>query len=312
MNKNKQDSLNPVGITNIGDPFILFHQGVYYLYATSFVAGFYVWTSKDLKHWSQPQMAYQMGASSFGKRDYWAPEVVYHHGKFVMHYSARDKDSESLRIGVAISESPLGPFVDVFPGKPMFDLGFAVIDGHVFFDQGIPYFYFSRDCSEYLYEGRHESHIYVCTLNEDLTKLATTPQCVLKPEQPWETITGEWRWNEGPFVTKNEGIYYLMYSSGFYASNTYAIGYATSSSPLGPFVKAAENPILKTVPNQISGPGHNCLFKGLDQSIYAAYHVHTHYHQPSENRQVFIDRVQFQQQKLMIVGPTMRLNKDHE
>jgi beta-xylosidase len=100
-----------------------------------------------------------------------------------------------------------------------------------------------------------------------------------------------------------------MYSSGFYASSTYAIGYATSKSPLGPYKKAAENPILKTIPSIISGPGHNCLFLGHDQQLYSAYHVHTYYEQPSHDRQVFIDRVHFHQNKLSIEGPTIRLPK---
>jgi len=303
-------SLNPVGITNIGDPFILYHQGVYYLYATSFVPGFYVWTSTDLVTWSSPKLAYAHGSRSFGSSDFWAPEVVYHQGEFTMHYSARHAQSKSLRIGVAKSPSPLGPFVDVSEQQPMFDLGYAVIDGHVFFDKGTPYFYYARDCSEYVVEGRHESHIYVTTLDPTLTKLTSPPTLVMKPEQTWETITGDWRWNEGPFMTKHGDLYYLMYSSGFYASNTYAIGYATSLSPLGPFKKANENPILKTVPEKISGPGHNCLFVGHDNALYAAYHVHTHYHQPSADRQVFIDRVHFQNQQLAIQGPTMRLKPE--
>lgn len=302
-------SFNPIGISNIGDPFVLFHKGVYYLYATSFIQGFYVWTSTDLLTWSTPQLAYTHSNRSFGDSDYWAPEVVYHQGEFTMHYSARHTTSKSLRIGVAKSLSPLGPFVDVDSQQPMFDLGYAVIDGHVFFDQGIPYFYFSRDCSEYVVDGRHESHIYVSTLDASLTKLLSEPTLVLKPEQPWETITGDWRWNEGPFVIKHGSLYYLMYSSGFYAASTYAIGYATSVSPLGPFKKANENPILKTVPEKISGPGHNCLFVGHDQALYAAYHVHTHYHEPSANRQVFIDRVHFENELLVIQGPTMRTKR---
>jgi beta-xylosidase len=309
MESKTKVSLNPTGITNIGDPFILFHQGTYYLYATSFIDGFYVWTSKDLQSWSKPTIAYQKNNGSFGNSDFWAPEVIYHQGRFIMHYSARMAANQSLRIGVAVSDHPLGPFIDVYDQQPMFDLGYAVIDGHVFIDHGVRYFYFSRDCSEYVVEGRHESHLYVATLTEDFTALTSEPKPMLKPEQTWETITGEWRWNEGPFVTKHNDTFYLMYSSGFYASSTYGIGYATSKSPLGPFTKAAENPILKTIPSVISGPGHNCLFLGHDQQLYSAYHVHTYYEQPSHDRQVFIDRVHFHQNKLSIEGPTIRLPK---
>jgi len=296
---------NPIGITNIGDPFVLKHHDVYYLYATSFIDGFYCWTSKDLIHWSKPNQVYQMSERSFGYKDYWAPEVVYHNGEFIMHYSARAKDTHSLRIGVATSKHPLGPFLDVHDGKPMFDHGYAAIDGHVFKDQGKYYFYFDKDCSEHMVDGRHESHIYVAELDESLTKMITEPKLVLKPEQDWEIITGDWRWNEGPFMLKKEDTYYLMYSGGFYASHTYSIGYATSKSPLGPFVKASENPVLKSVPNMISGPGHNSVTLGPDGKMYCIYHVHTHQDAPSENRQVFMDVLDIKEAKLYVFGPTI-------
>ncbi|RJX23599.1 MAG: glycosidase [Acholeplasma sp.] len=299
---------NPIGITNIGDPFILKHNDRYYLYATSFIDGFYCWVSDDLNHWDHPIQVYTMSERSFGYKDFWAPEVVYHHGKFVMHYSARSKMSHSLRIGVAIADHPLGPFIDVYDGKPMFDFEYATIDGHVFSEQGHHYFYFDKDCSEHIYEGRHESHIYMAELDETLTQLITEPIFIMKPEQDWEISTGQWRWNEGPFIIKDQKDYYLMYSAGFYASSSYSIGYAKSQSPLGPFVKAEENPILKSIEGHISGPGHNSVVKGPDQTLICVYHVHTHHESPSENRQVFMDKIVFEQGKLKIIGPTLGIN----
>lgn len=296
MNHNRQ----PLGVSNIGDPFILLYQKTYYLYATSFIDGFYVWTSKDLISWSPPSIAYAMGDRSFGQSDYWAPEVVNHQGIFIMHYSSRDPYTKSLRIGVATSLSPLGPFIDVFDKQPMFDFGYAVIDGHVFIDDHQYYFYYSRDCSEYIVDGRHESHIYVAKLDPSLTRLTSEPTLVLKPEQSWETVTGEWRWNEGPFVIKVDALYYLMFSSGFYASDTYALGYATSTSPFGPFQKALENPILKTTLPTLSGPGHNCVFYSQSQQWLCAYHGHTFIDQPSSNRQLFIDRLIIDNSKIIL------------
>jgi beta-xylosidase len=296
MNHNRQ----PLGITNIGDPFILTYKGMYYLYATSFIDGFYVWTSKDLITWSNPMIAYAMGPRSFGDKDYWAPEVKYHQGQFVMHYSSRDTQSKSLRIGVATSPSPLGPFIDVYDKQPMFDFGYAVIDGHVYQEGDDYYFYYSRDCSEYVVEGRHESHIYVVKIDKTLTRILSEPTLVLKPEQSWETITGDWRWNEGPFVFKQGEFYYLMFSSGFYASDTYALGYATSTSPFGPFVKAQENPILKTTLPTLSGPGHNSIFYSHNHQWLCAYHGHTYIDNPSSNRQLFIDQLIIDRSKIQL------------
>lgn len=50
-----------------------------------------------------------------------------------MQYTARRKSNHSLWIGVAVSDSPEGPFADVHNG-PVFDLGYAAIAGHVFID----------------------------------------------------------------------------------------------------------------------------------------------------------------------------------
>lgn len=299
---------NPIGITNIGDPFILEWKGMYYLYATSAEDGFLVWSSENLVHWSQPVQAYKAGRKSFGYRDFWAPEVVWNNGKFIMHYSARWKENKSLRIGAAESESPLGPFTDVFDGKPMFDLGYAAIDGHIFKDDdGRNYIYYSRDCSENITEaGYWESHIYGAELSEDLLHLKGNAERLIIPEQDWECGTWDMhRWTEGPYMLKQGGRYYLMYSANYYASREYCIGYASSCSPLGPFVKADNNPVLGFVEGKVSGPGHNSAVCTGDGQIWCVYHVHTDYNQPGGDRQVFLDKMFITDGKLRIEGPSL-------
>lgn len=301
---------NPTGITNIGDPFILVENGKYYMYATSFIDGFYCWISDDLQTWSKPIECYKINDRSFGYMDFWAPEVVKHGDKYIMHYSARWKKNDSLRIGVAIANSPKGPFIDVYDKKPMFDFGYAVIDGHIFKDDnGKNYFYYSRDCSEHIVNGYHESHIYGVEIADDLITFISDPLLIIKPEMDYETIipnddkAKNFRWNEGPFMLKENNTYYLMYSANFYADKHYCIGCAVSINPLQGFVKY-ERPILKYVEDNISGPGHNCVFIGKDNQMYCAYHIHTFYDKPSHNRQMFIDKLNFQNNVLTINGPT--------
>lgn len=288
-------------ITNIGDPFVLRFKDKYYMYATSFIDGFNVWQSADLINWSAPVQAYKAGERSFGYADFWAPEVTLREdGKFVMHYSARSARDDALHIGVALSDSPQGPFVDIYDNRPMFDFGYATIDGHVLIDGDKRYFYYSRDCSQYVYHGRKESHVYVLELDRSLTEVISQPTLVLHPEQQWEKATGDCRWNEGPFVIKQDGLYYLMYSSGFYASSTYSMGYAVSSSPLGPFEKAKENPILRSVKGKLSGPGHNCVVKDFNGRMYCVFHEHTFENQPGENRRMCICPMTIRNGKIII------------
>lgn len=302
---------NPMPIQNIGDPFVLrAPDGTYYCYATSAPDGFKAWTSSDLIDWQEAGYVYKRQPDSWGESDFWAPEVVFHNHKYYMHYSARWGKNQSLRMGAAVADSPLGPFTDVF-NQPMFDFGYAVIDGHVFFDEdGRKYFYYSRDCSENIVDGRHESHLYVLELNDDLLSFKGEPILITQPEQEWEIRSGvEWRWNEGPFVLKHDGKYYLMYSANFYASRDYSVGYAVAESPLGPFIKAAHNPILVSPNTEISGPGHNSVTTSPDGSeLFIVYHIHTDPQHPSGDRQVCIDRMGFRADGTMYVnGPTNTL-----
>jgi GH43 family beta-xylosidase len=299
---------NPLPIKNIGDPFVLHTpDGEYYCYATSAPDGFKAWTSSDLVHWTEIGYVYQRRQDSWGESDFWAPEVVLYKGKYFMHYSARWGKNQSLRIGVATADAPNGPFVDVF-NQPMFDFGYAAIDGHVLLDEdGRSYFYYSRDCSENIVDGRHESHLYVAELNDDLVSFKGTPLLIARPEQEWETrFDAEWRWNEGPFVVKHQGRYYLMYSANFYASRNYSVGYAVSENPTGPFVKAAQNPVLFSPNAAISGPGHNSVTTSLDgKELFIVYHIHTDPEHPSGDRQVSIDRMGFREDgSLYVTGPT--------
>jgi len=297
---------NPIGITHIGDPFILRdNNGSFFLYATSFVNGFRVWSSSDLSEWKDCGLCYKAGIDSFGYEDFWAPEVVCHNGCYIMHYSARWKKNKSLRIGVAISDSPSGPFIDI-KDEPMFDLGYPAIDGHVFIDDdGEKYFYFAKDCSENIVDGKHESHMMVAKLDDSLEALSTEPIFLFKAEHPWETMCdAEWSWNEGPFMLKQNHLYYLMYSANFYASKEYSICYAVSDSPMGPFIKGADNPILAFREGLVSGPGHNSVIK-LGDELLCAYHVHTDYDNPSQNRQVYFDKMRFENGQLKIDGPTV-------
>lgn len=299
---------NPVGgMTNIGDPFVLKDKDKYYMYATSAATiGFRAWESDNMIDWEEKGLVYDISeqTNQWATGDFWAPEVIKYNGKFYMTYSARNKEGH-LQISVAVSEKPLGPFKDV--STEIVKQEGAYIDGHIFVeDDGTPYFYYVKDCSENIIDGHHISQIFVQKMSEDLTSLIGEPELLLEPDQAWEGLGGDYQWNEGPFVLKHDKKYYLMYSSNYFASEDYSVGYATSDNPMGPFKKAEENPILsKDLENGISGPGHNSVTVGLDRkTLYTVYHTHTYPEAPSGDRQMNIDKLYFKDGKLLIDGPT--------
>lgn len=295
--------IEKTNIVNIGDPFVLLENGTYYLYATSASDGFLVWKGTDLN--KLEKVGYCLEAkNSFGDGRFWAPEVVKRKdGKFILHYTA-NMPNAGLRCGVAIADSPLGPFADVFPGKPMFDLGGGTIDATCFVDDdGSAYLYYSRDCWDNVVDGVNTSQIFAVRLDETLTRVVSSPVLVATPQKRWEThkipapcirdvdryVQEEkhvaFLWNEAPYVVKRNGLYCLTYSANCFDSRYYGVGLAVSRSPLGNFVKA-EEPLLQINDGQTCGVGHSAFFTTQQNKTMMVFHCHTDYNNPSGNRRV--------------------------
>lgn len=285
-------------ITGIGDPFTLLYDGKYYIYATNAPDGFRVYTSDDLITLKDEGYCYK--DCPWGMGSYWAPEVIYFNGKFIMHYTCRWKEKKSLRMSTAVADSPLGPFKDI-SDTPLFEFGYAAIDGTAFIDDdGQGYFYFSRDCSENEINGIHESHTYCVKLDSEMLRPVGEPVFVSAPTTEWEKKSGDWRWNEGPAMLKHNGKYYLSYSANYYAGKYYSVCYSTSTKPMEGFIKAAENPILSYIEGEMSGPGHNAYFKDKEGNLMTSFHIHTDYDHPSGNRRICFAPVHFENDKLVI------------
>ena len=300
---------NPSRINGIGDPFIIrdHKTGVYTAIATSASIGFYGWDSEDLVNWGSKYWVYQRPENTWSTDSYWAPEVVFYNDAYYMFYTARDK-SGRLLISVAKSDSAAGPYEDVYPEKPVFDFGYAIIDASVFVDDdGRAYMYYSKDCSENVINGQHVSEIYGVELNEDLLSIKGEPVLLTRPDSRWENPQRDWVWNEGPIVQKHNNEYYLAYSANMFESPAYSVGYAKSANPLGPYEKAEENPILAAKQLEgISGSGHHSYLNSPDgKELFTAYHTHTVPQKPSGNRQLAIDRALYTEDgKFIVNGPT--------
>jgi beta-xylosidase len=280
----------------MGDPFMLYHGGKYYLYGTtSSGSGFKCWSSEDMNGWKSEGFVYKETEDSWGEKNYWAPEVYSYNGSFYMVYSCAGKDTSNKRmlLCLAKSDSPTGPFTDV--KAPWFDPGYSCIDAHIFFDtDGRIYLYYDKVGYEGEWpDGHLFGYIFCRELGKDLMPVSDPVFCS-KAEQPWEhPLSNRSRCNEGCSVIKHDGVYYMTYSANHYQDPYYGIGYSTSSSPFGPWIKSESNPLIGMNPEKgIYGPGHNSYVMSPDSSErYIVYH--THVSKTNSRRLVRVAKVYF-------------------
>jgi beta-xylosidase len=209
---------------------------------------FTCWSSPDLVNWKNEGTILDLPKDlTWAKERAWAPAIVEKGGKYFYYYSA------DVNIGVAVSDQPTGPFKDPL-GKPLVPKGSKrgqMIDPMVFIDD---------DGSAYLYFGQGQCN--AVKLNEDMISYDSTKMISFKPEG----------YNEGSFVFKRNGKYYLMWSEFDTRDPRYSVAYATADAPLGPFTKATSNPVLKGK-GLVKGAGHHSVVKvpGKDE-WYIVYH----------------------------------------
>ncbi|MDE6098856.1 MAG: glycoside hydrolase family 43 protein [Muribaculaceae bacterium] len=331
---------NPVPL-KFGDPFLLHaSDGNYYMYGTSLSDGFEAYVSYDgLRGWEPLGQVYKGGQPGQWNQDcFWAPEVYERDGRYYMFYSANSRNNptaeeENFKIGVAVSDTPAGPFVDLY-NRPVFEIDYPVIDANVYFDDasGKAYLYYSRCCYKHpveseiaeelrrqgIYDYIEESWVYGVELKPDFSGICGEPVLLLAPPTKAGDRQSEWesrsatrheanrRWTEGSYIFRHGDTYYMMYSANFYGGGNYAVGYATSHSPLGPFVKADNNPVLQenaSSGGRVLGTGHNMVVKHTDGTYYTVYHGRMT-DNPGE-RVVFVDKLEIGKDgRLRVVGPT--------
>ncbi|EKE72333.1 glycoside hydrolase family 43 protein [Gallaecimonas xiamenensis] len=263
------------------DPAALVHDGTVYLYTGHDEAkdnkGFFkmndwlVFSSTDMVNWQRHGPRLSVTDFSWAKGDAWASQAIEKDGKFYWYITARHKDDKpGFAIGVAVGDSPLGPFKDA--------RGSALITNDMTtdtpndWDDIDPSVFIDDDGQAYLFWGNTKPRY--AKLKANMTELDGPIEPLDLPD-----------FTEAIWVHKKGELYYLSYASDFPEK----IVYATSSSIKGPWQ-------YRGILNEVAGnspTNHQAIieFKGKDYFIY-----HTGAAQPDGGefrRSVAIDRLYY-------------------
>lgn len=279
-----EPSFVPVYKDNFPDPAIVLHNGEFVAYSTNDGPNLPMLTSRDLVNWSpvatadgrridgMPRLA------SWAKEGRtWAPEVMRVGAKWLLYYTAASTKIGRQCIGVAVADTPKGPFVDPSP-EPLVcqPAEGGTIDANPFRDaDGKLYLYYKSDGNAV---GRR-TYIWGQQLSADGLKLAGQPVPLMKDDQKWE-----YKLVEAPSMVRvPTGGYQMFYSAAYYGwdypkerLSNYATGYANCTGPLGPCTDAPANPLLHSFNDRqagcVSGPGHPAVFN-VGQKYFIAFHA---------------------------------------
>ncbi|KAK0776769.1 hypothetical protein LTR59_014100 [Friedmanniomyces endolithicus] len=190
----------------------------------------------------------------------WAPDVMQvADGTFVMYYSALAAPSPTHHcIGAATASSVLGPYTPVGPEAMIcpLDQGGA-IDASGFIDNGQRYVVYKVD-------GNSIGHGGAC--NNAIAPFVSTPIILQPVAADGITFNGaattlldnagasDQGVVEAPALMMSGSTYVLFFSSNCFADGHYTLSYATSTSVMGPYARAAQ-PLLQTGDNGFASPG---------------------------------------------------------
>ncbi len=297
---------NPVySAAEAPDPSVLDDHGThhdYWAYTTGNL--FPILHSTDLVHWKRSGTAFtRRPAWALRSGDWhpWGPNTVdvrescpgtHSRACYVMYYAALSSRYKVNCVAVATATKPQGPYTDRGPlsgevdaeGRPIGcgdNHGYGMIDPSAFVDphSGQRYLYVSEDfscppasTSCTAADGILQPTISVIPISSDYMT-ATGPRTPLFSgvSRSWESATISVPTVEGPATTFHDGVYYLLYSGGNWRID-YGVGYATSSSPTGPFAKSPANPILSQTRGALSTGGGGTPVIGPHGGSWFLYH----------------------------------------
>lgn len=215
------------------DPAPMVYDGTLYLYTSHdkddsdyfYMPDWQCYSTTDMQNWTHHGTVLSDTDFSYAEKDTaWAAQCIERNGKFYMYCPLSNASGGGRVIGVAVSDSPTGPFKDAI-GKPLVGPNWDYIDPTVYIDD---------DGQAYLYFGNPQ--LYYVKLNDDMISYSGEIQKVdmsqgFGKSNDTDSRTGA-LYTEGPWFYKRGDLYYMLYAAEGIPEN---ISYSTSTSPTGPW-----------------------------------------------------------------------------
>ena len=235
-----------------------------------------VYSSSDMVHWKEHPVPLKPTDFKWASGDAWAAQVIERHGKFYWYVTVTHGSIHGKAIGVAVSDSPTGPFKDAL-GKALITNDMTT-QTSISWDDIDPTVYIDDDGQAYLYWGNT-----VC-------KYVKLKENMIEFDGPIQTIDLP-NFTEAPWIHKKGDWYYLSYAYQFPEK----IAYAMSKSITGPWE-------FKGILNEVAGnsnTNHQAIieFKGEDYFIY--HNGVIPIHGSSFRRSVCVDRLYYNEDGTM-------------
>lgn len=191
-------------------------------------------STQDMLHWTYEGVVLKCSDITWGTPGTaWACHVTKKQGKYYFYSTTGQPDRKGLTVGVMVSDSPTGPFVDV-KGGPLFDNAITTggpVDGMEDID---PTVFVDDDGQGYIYWGNGKLHYAL--LADDMMSLKdlngdgqiTEGQDVFTNIRIQNQVGP---YGEAPWLYKANDRYYLVYASEL----PQYVRYAMSDSPTGPW-----------------------------------------------------------------------------
>lgn len=253
---------------HIRDPFVLVHDGKYYMYGTrgetcwGEADGFDVFVGRDLESWEGPFEVFHNDGSFWANRDYWAPEVHLYAGMFYMFASFK-KDGVCRGTQILRSASPTGQFLPYSDGV-VTPKDWECLDGTLYVSKAQkPYMVF---CREWLQV--HDGEIWGVPLRNDLKTADGEPFLLLKAsQQPGASSENGLDYvTDGPFLFRlSDGTLAMIWST--FGSQGYCVAVAYSENGE---IDGKWN-LSKDLLFEKNG-GHGMIFSDLQNQRYITFH----------------------------------------